>query len=495
MAPSVRGRRVRHVLVVAAAVLASAVFARVGRAEVPWQACGSQFECGRVTVPLDYAKPAGRQIRIALIRLPAADPARRIGSLFVNPGGPGASGVDFLRSAAGALSPALRARFDVVGFDPRGVGRSSPVRCRSDAGLDREAALDLTPDTPAERDAVVADARSFARECAERSGAILPFVSTDAAARDLDALREAVGDERLTYLGFSYGTFLGATYAGLFSDRVRALALDGAVDPEAWAGDSATLLRAQAIGFEKAYRAFLAATQRHREWGLAELGDPAVTVEKLLESLDDKPLPVGSGPHRRLLTEQQAIAGISAGLYSSESWNILATALSDAWARDDGARVLALSDQLRGRRADGRYTNLVDAYTAVSCVDHAPAPRSAAPFEALALELSRISPLEGAPLGYEELPCAFWPVEPSSRFTGPFTAAGAPPILVVGTTGDPATPYQWAKALARELRSGVLLTRRGQSHVAYDESRCIRVAVDRYLLTGRPPADGSVCGT
>jgi pimeloyl-ACP methyl ester carboxylesterase len=440
-------------------------------------------------VPLDHANPSGDRIELALLRLPAKSPAARIGSLLVNPGGPGGSGVEFARRAA-SLFESLRGRFDIVGFDPRGVGRSTAIRCLTDGELDRVGALDPTPDTQEERGALVAAARAHGTLCARRAPRLLPYLTTEQTARDLDLIRAAVGDEKLTYLGFSYGTELGATYASLFPDRVRALALDGAVDPALWAGDPARLIRVQLRGFERSLAGFTAWCARARAaCPFAADGRPRAALRRLLGRLDAHPLRVGN----RRLTEGLALTSVIGALYSRRAWAFLGRALHLAYARRDGSLLLALADAFVGRRDDGSYTNAADANAAITCADWAVAA-GPDPFLALLDDLDRRSPLLGPSAAYSALVCAYWPVAGAvSRYLGPFTASGAPPILVVGTTGDPATPYVWAESLAAQLESGVLLTWRGESHTAYGESECASAAIDRYLVETVPPAEGTVC--
>jgi pimeloyl-ACP methyl ester carboxylesterase len=484
-------RRAGIVLLLGATVAGAA--SSPAAARIAWKGCGEKLECAKLAVPVDYAKPGGRQIQLALIRRPATRPSERIGSLVVNAGGPGVSGVDWERSNVSELSPAVRARFDIVSFDPRGVGSSAPVVCLTPAERDREMALATTPRTAAERAAVVADAKRFARGCQRQSGALLPYLTTEATARDLDRLREALGDRKLTYVGFSYGTVLGATYASLFPHRVRALALDGAADPVVWTDEATGFLNAQAVGSQHEYAAFLSWCRTNRsQCAFAANGVPGAAIDRLLARLRANPVSVETTTGRRLLTERQAVTGIVAVLYSSRYWPLLGE-VGNNLTGADGRLLLALADAYTDRRPNGSYSNLLDAYVAISCVDHAPASRNPATYFDLTARFARISPVLGGLLGYEQLPCAFWPVKAASRYTGPFRAAGAPPILVVGTTGDPATPYVWAKALARELDSGVLLTRVGDGHTAYGDSLCVRGLVDRYLLELAPPRNGAVC--
>ena len=287
---------------------------------------------------------------------------------------------------------------------------------------------------------------------------------------------------------------LGATYASLFPKRVRALALDGAADPRVWTGDVTEFLTAQAVSSQHEYAAFLAWCRANRgDCEFAEDGtDPAVEIERMLARLHDHPVMVRTEGIRRLLTERQAVTAVVATLYSSRLWPLLG-GVGDDLDGIDGRLLLLLADSYTERNWDGTYSNLLDAYIAISCVDHAPIARDPAAFTALAARFTRTSPVLGSLLAYEQLPCAFWPVKAASRYTGPFHARGAPPIVVVGTTNDAATPYTWARSLAKQLDSGVLLTRTGDAHTAYMSSACVRGHVDRYLLELTPPRGGTVC--
>lgn len=452
--------------------------------ELAWDDCGDGFECAKLAVPLDYAKPGAEQLAISVIRLPATDD--RLGSIVINPGGPGGSGIDYGRAARLVLSPQVRARFDVVGFDPRGVGESAPVDCLSDAGLDAFLALDATPDTKAELAALEAGSREFARGCQALSGRILPHLGTANAARDLDVLRAALGDDRLTYLGKSYGTYLGAHYAELFPHRVRALVLDGGIDP---ALNRVQLNEGQAKGFSDAFKAYaedcVAAPDcllksRTVDGAMAELAG-------LLRRTDGKPLR-GDG---REVTEALATLGALTPLYDRGTWPLLSDALHEA-ANGDGGLLLRSADQLVGRADDGTYTNQTEANMAINCAD-SPYPRTTADFAKAAAKSEREVPGFGAFIMWSSLPCAFWPV-PSTTPLGRLKASGAPPILVVGTTRDPATPYPWARSLAAQLESGVLVSFDGDGHTAYlNGSTCVDGLVDTYLLTGRAPTRDTRC--
>jgi pimeloyl-ACP methyl ester carboxylesterase len=456
---------------------------------VNWIDCGGGFQCGSLLVPLDYSGKTPGTIPLELIRLPAADKSRRIGSLLINPGGPGASGVQFARRAPKYLGQALRDRFDIVGFDPRGVGQSEPVRCADDPDMDRLLQLDFAPGNDAERAALAAAVKAFDDECQRRSGRVLPFVSTRDAAHDIDLIRQAVGDQKLTYLGESYGTFLGAMYASEFPTHVRALALDGVLDP---AADEAEINRLQSQGFEQQLRAFLADCASRPACQFQTGGDPIGAVTRVLAGIDQSPLPAARAPGNRKLGHTLALIGIVYGLYSKQMlWRYLEQGLAEA-QRGDGSTLLVLADAYTDRHEDGSYEPTLAANAAVNCLDQ-PFPKEAGAYEAEARSIERVAPTVGRITEYLSMFCAFWPVPPTGT-AAPLSAPGAPPILVVGTTHDPATPYVWAERLAKELGSGVLLTRDGDGHTAYSSGNsCIDAAVEKYLIDLVPPAAGARC--
>jgi pimeloyl-ACP methyl ester carboxylesterase len=458
-----------------------------------WQPCDNGFQCARLLVPFDYAHPGGNRFSLPVIRLPAKDPAHRLGDLVVNPGGPGGSGVQYALGARSEFPSAVLARFDVVGFDPRGVGGSEPaVSCLTGPELDTYLSTDDMPDNAAQLAAVVRQGTFIASRCEQKARALLPYVGTRNAARDLDVLRAALGQSRLTYLGKSYGTYLGTWYAQLFPHRVRALVLDGAVDPDT------TALQAditQAEGFQAAFRSFAA-------WCLAAVGCPlgegvspgsvntaAARLQAMIVRANSVPLA------SRLGTGQVAdgallLNGVAAALYSKSTWPDLRAGLAKAFD-GDGTVLVQLANLLLQRNADGTYSNLVDADTAISCVDR-PWPRSLAAWQARAAAAGRAAPLFGPPIVWGNLPCAYWPV-PAAPLPK-IKAGGAPPILVVGTTRDPATPYRSAQALAADLSSGVLLGWNGDGHTAYGEgSACVDTIVNAYLISLKVPRGGIVC--
>jgi pimeloyl-ACP methyl ester carboxylesterase len=453
---------------------------------VSWSDCGRGFECGFVDVPLDYAVPDSPVERVSLIRLRATDPVRRIGSLLVNPGGPGESGVDFVQQdAARIFSPAILARFDIVGFDPRGVGSSTPIRCLDN--LDHFIPADLTGGTPASLADLLAGSESFARQCGERNAAELPYLGTENVARDLDEIRAALGDAKLTYLGFSYGTLIGEDYASLFPSRIRALALDGVVDPSL---DQATFRQDQAVAFEGALDRFMADCSARASCAFHSGGRAAAAFDALIQQIERRPIPARRLQNREPVGPTQAWQAISQLLYVREAWPVLATALAQA-RTGDASLLLLLGDPLRGRNPDGSYSNAIDAYNAITCLDW-PAPRDPAAYIALATRFTRVAPRFGRLLAFNDVACAYWPTPPV-RVPGPVSAPDAPPIVLVGSTGDPATPYGWAKDVARQLTSSVLVTRVGEGHTGYLVSTCVRDAVDAYLLRGTVPPAGVRC--
>ncbi|PRH80408.1 peptidase [Streptomyces solincola] len=449
-----------------------------------WRACeapGAEWRCAEVRVPLDYGRPDGGTIPVALIRKEAGDQDRRIGSLLFDFGGPGASGVDLLPQFAPDYT-ALNTRYDLVGFDPRGVGRSAGVACRDAAQeADAERRVDRTPDTPAEQAAYLADSRAFGAGCEQRAGKLLPHLTTTNTARDMELLRSVLGDDRLNYFGISYGTQLGAAYAHLFPRHVGRTVLDAVVDPTA---DTVGQARHQTTGFQRALDNYFDSTGEGAEAGSAALA-------KQLRRLDGSPLPTADG---RPLTESLALTGIAQALYAESLWPMLTEGLRQA-REGSGDGLLELADMYNDRREDGSYSTQAHSQRAISCADSSSRP-TAAEARALLPEFRRISPVFGEFMAWDTAGwCHDWPVKGESA-TSEASAPGAGPVLVVGTTGDSATPYEGAVRMAKELgeKVGVLLTYRGEGHGAYNGgSSCVSKAVDAYLLDGRVPAGGTVC--
>ncbi|MGH8893903.1 MAG: alpha/beta hydrolase [Actinomycetes bacterium] len=450
-----------------------------------WRDCRDGFECSRLEVPVDYGTPAGRTISVAVVRLPASGEAK--GALVLNPGGPGGSGVDYARAAEAVVSRAVRDRYDIVGFDPRGVARSAPLSCLTDEQLDAFLAIDGSPDDPGEEQALDREWRKLGQGCAARRPLLTAHVGTRDVARDLDVLRAALGERRLKYLGKSYGTYIGTTYAELFPRRVGRFVLDGQLDP---AASGAEIAFGQAAGFHRAFRAFLADCVERSSCPLSGGVDAAqAQVSQLLDAVDADPL---RGERGRPVTQALAVLGVAAALYDEGSWPLLREAIAEA-RRGDGSTFLGLADHYSDRGPDGTYTtNAVEALYAVNCLDR-PEAATLDEFRAAAERAEAASPLFGAFIAWGGLPCASWPAPPQGT-PHPVAAEGARPILVVGTTRDPATPYEWARSVARRLENGRLLTLVGDGHTAYRQgSSCIDRAVDRYLLDGKLPARGTRC--
>lgn len=472
---------------------------------VHWKACDGGLQCAHIKVPLNYDKPEAGSVSLAMSRKKASTgkkddkenkdgkdgkSAKKVGSLLVNPGGPGGSAIDYLKySAATGYPRAVRSHFDLVAFDPRGVAKSTPVRCLSDSQMDTYTATDTTPDDASEVHQLQAEMKTFADGCEKRSGKLLPHVSTEDAARDMDVVRAVLGDTKLNYVGKSYGTFLGATYADLFPQRTGRMVLDGALDPSATALEAN---RVQASGFETAFTSFVkdCVSQDSCPLGTSQKA-AGKKFDALLDKLDSTPLPTRK-MHGRKLTESLATTGVLNALYAEQLWPALRSGLADA-LDGDGSTLLKLSDQYYERGKDGNYSNLMYANAAVDCLDLPPAVTSEKDVRAALPSFEKASPHFGRNLAWAGLSCAQWPVKATGK-PHQIHAKGAAPIVVVGTTRDPATPYSWAKALAGQLDSGRLLTYDGDGHTAYARgSSCVDQAVNRFLVHGKPPEKEKRC--
>ncbi|MFG2681804.1 alpha/beta hydrolase [Streptomyces sp. NPDC048392] len=463
--------------------------------KLDWRDCGVPgFQCATMKAPLDYAKPADGDVRLAVARKRATGPGKRLGSLLVNPGGPGGSAIGYLQQYAGIGYPAeVRAQYDMVAVDPRGVARSEPVECLDGREMDAYTQTDVTPDDESEADELVDSYKKFAEGCGADAPKLLRHVSTVEAARDMDVLRAVLGDEKLTYVGASYGTFLGATYAGLFPDRVGRLVLDGAMDPSL---PARRLNLEQTEGFETAFRSFAKDCVRQPDCPLGDKGTSPDQVGKNLKSffddLDARPVPAGDADGRKL-TESLATTGVIAAMYDEGAWQQLRESLASVMKENDGAGLMVLSDSYYEREADGGYSNLMFANAAVNCLDLPAAFSSPDEVRDALPDFEKASPVFGEGLAWSSLNCAYWPVRPTGE-PHRIEAAGATPIVVVGTTRDPATPYRWAEALSDQLSSGRLLTYEGDGHTAYGRgSACIDSAINTYLLRGTAPDDGKRC--
>lgn len=456
--------------------------------QLDWSPCRSGFECATLRVPLDYRQPAGTTIDLALLKVPARVPAERIGSLVVNPGGPGAPGTDYAAAAKRVFRAPLLNHFDIVGFDPRGTGASDPVDCLSDDQLDAYTATDPDPDTPAEDAAYMKWVRDLGAGCLARSGELAAHISTIEAARDMDVLRAALGESTMTYFGASYGTKLGATYADLFPKQVGRMVLDGAVDLSIGPRE---LSLEQAAGFETALRSYV--QDCVDQSSTCFLGDSVEQglgrIRQFLDQVDAQPLDTGTD---RTLQVGNAFYGIVAPLYNRDYWYILSQALKSGFG-GDGATLLQLSDLYTSRATGGGYAdNSAEAIYAISCLDDPYSiPESQVAANIPAFE--KASPTFGRVFAWGLTNCGGVQVHTTEK-PRTIRAAGAAPIVVVGTSRDPATPYAWAVHLAAQLDSGVLVSRDGDGHTGYNSGNaCVDSALEDYLVDGTVPKDGLSC--
>ncbi|MFS8103441.1 alpha/beta hydrolase [Lentzea alba] len=447
-----------------------------------WTDCRDGFECATAEVPLDHRDPAGEKIELGVTRKRAADPARRIGSLFINPGGPG-GGTDGLVRYFAENGPAeLRDRFDIVGFDPRGVGRSRPLACQTQAEYTQAWAESSARPRRDSFDSAVRTGKAFADACQRESAKLLPFVGTEYVARDMDLMRQAVGDEKINYFGISYGTYIGTVYANLFPNNIRVLALDGAYNPHTYANRPYEYDLGQ-------YQAIEAALGRFFDWCVATKcefggGDPRSAFVKLQNALDADPV---------------VKDGVFAGNGATLTYNVQSELGGGRGAWPGIAKGLVEAQNRTGDLLAVPGVRFLSANTAVECADRA---FQKGQLRARLTIASALAPITGPALAYavpnydhaHATACTQWPVRSQSRYAGPFSAAGAPPILVVGNTGDPDTPYQDSVALASTLRSGHLLTHRGEGHTGFFQSeKCVAEKVTAYLAEGALPPQGAFC--
>jgi pimeloyl-ACP methyl ester carboxylesterase len=480
---------------------ASSTAAKPDVASITWTDCNSQiqplianrpgsdrnltFSCGSTEVPIKYDEPRGATLPLFLVRVVMAGQTDRIGSLMVNPGGPGASGADAAIGLALTLPQNVLQRFDLVGFDPRGVGLSTPVECIPDELKTRIVAAEPRPTTDAQLDEAFGLVREVADGCAKEYGDALGTFNTVDTARDMDRLRAALGDDKLSYLGYSYGTTLGSTYAELFPDKVRAFVLDAAVDPN---GDEVTHAEESAAALEGGFDAF-ASNCTGLIAGCPIGANPRQFVQDLMARADQDPIPSAKPEETRRASAGVVLTAVQAALYDTGSWPQLAQALAAA-GKGDAAGLFSLADSYSGRLADGSYSNLLDANLAINCAD-TKATFKESEVRDLVASWNTKYPLFGASSALGLYTCSAWKAK---RTPVPQRdAEGSGPILVVGNSGDPVTPLPGAVDMAEELDSGVLLTWQGQGHTAYPKTDCVTAAVDAYLIDLTPPLDGLTC--
>jgi pimeloyl-ACP methyl ester carboxylesterase len=457
--------------------------------EIKWEDCGGNFQCATVQAPMNWADPASDAIDIAIKKLPSSGSAPK-GTVIINPGGPGGSGIEFVDYAPFMFGATLIENYNILGFDPRGVGQSTPVKCYESEQMDHYLAQSFDPEHPKALEAARQATADYGKACLENTGAVLEFIDTQSSARDMDLLRALMGDEKINYLGFSYGTQLGATYAGIFPENVGNMVLDGAIDLRLTAFEQSMQ---QAVGFENALRAFAENCVEYGDCPVAGDTDQVMAaVAELFDRLGKSPLPTDDP--ERVLTQSLAFYGVAQPLYAEVLWPALGEGLELAINQRDGSVLLELSDDYFGRSDDGTYmNNQTEAFTAINCLDD----RSSADLDTMkkeAEEIRKAAPVMGEFFTYGGISCENWPF-PVAGQNFDLAASGAAPIMVIGTTNDPATPYVWAEGLAEQLESGFLVTNVGEGHTAYGMgNQCILDVVDNFFVNGTVPSSDPNCG-
>jgi len=458
--------------------------------ELVWTNCkdDKKFQCAEIYVPIDYQNPGDASLTLALKKLPAKQSANKVGSLLINPGGPGGSGTDYVTYAEDAFGKRLMDSFDIVGFDPRGVAQSTPLDCLTDQEVDVFIAIDGTPDNEQELKASLEISINLANSCESIANNLIAHVGTQEAARDMDIIRELVGDEKLNFLGASYGTYLGGMYAEIFPDKVGRLVLDGAVDPSL-SGEEQSF--DQAVGLDTALKRFVEDCPQYDDCPLTKRGDGGVQeIREFLDSLDAKPLKTEDPD--RLLTQAMGVYAVAGFLYSDEWWSYMRQSLATAF-KGDGTDLLSINDLFNERNDDGTYaTNATEAIYAINCFDE-PSTSTEEQVREYAKTWIKDAPVFGDYLAWGNLSCSIWPVKDPNPINK-FVAQTAAPIVVVGTKYDPATPYKWAIGLSSQLVTSVLLTYEGDGHTAYMRgSKCIDNEIENYLVDGIVPAKNITC--
>jgi pimeloyl-ACP methyl ester carboxylesterase len=452
-----------------------------------WKACDdsastTSVQCSTLEVPYDYDNPSAGTFSLYVKLRPATNPSLRIGSMMVNPGGPGFGGSALADDSSYYFSTDLTDHFDIIAWDPRGTGKSTPsVDCVDD--YDQYFGIDSPPDTPEEKQALIDASKAFNDECMANSGEILPYISTQASATDMNSIRQALGEDKISYFGFSYGSELGATWATMFPQTVRAAVLDGAVDPRATSAEEGM---AQAKGFESQLATFLAACSKNKACEFYNGGRSEATFDSLILELDAKPLVVSAD--RTPVTQGVAFTAVAQAMYSDYYWPQLEKALADA-QQGDGAGLLKLYDDYYQRKDDGSYGNELEAFLAISCLDD-PGATSIQEVDDAVQGFVAVAPRLGANFGYG-YSCALWPVKPAIKID--VTGKGAGPIVVIGTTGDPATPLASTRKMAAALEQGILLIVEANQHTGYGANDCINTAVDSYLVNLTVPVSETTC--
>ncbi len=450
---------------------------------IEWSEIEEGIDEGVVEVPLDYDDPSAGTTALYLVRHRATNSDARIGSMLINPGGPGVPGSEYGYYAAQLFSTSIVERFDIIGWDPRGTGSSSPaIDCIDD--YDRYyASSDITPDDEAERQQIVDLAEELQSGCVQRTGDAIQYVGTNNSARDIDAIRRALGEDQITYFGFSYGSELGAVWATLFPDTVRAAVLDGAIDPTAGMVEASLQ---QSKGFEQSLATFLARCSADSSCEFHNGGNAEAAFDALMLELDESPAPTEAG--RPPLNRQAALNGVGQAMYSDQLWPELEQALALAQG-GDGRGMLALHDSYFQRDSDGTWPNMIEAFQTISCMDEA-TRFTVAEEDAQVAQFNEAAP-RFAPGTTGSYFCTFYPESSDPRIA--ITGAGAGPIVVIGVTGDSATPLEGTRKMADELDEGVLLVVDAEQHTGYGVNGCTFDVIDRYLIDLEPPAPGTEC--
>jgi pimeloyl-ACP methyl ester carboxylesterase len=454
----------------------STLYAPAVGGTIKWKSCSGDsldpLQCARLSVPFDYNNPSKGSFSLKLVKRPAKIRTERVGSMLVNPGGPGFGGTTLAENADSYFSTTLIDTFDIIGWDPRGTGESTPaVDCVDD--YDKYFTSDPSPETEAQRQVLVDASKAFNAECEKKSGEILPYISTNSTARDMDTIRAALGEEKITYFGFSYGSELGATWATMFPTTVRAAVLDGAADP------TSNYMQGgldQAKGFETEFTKFLAQCSANKDCPFYNNGDAEGAFDTLIKELDTRPLVVSK--NRASVNQTIAYTAVSQAMYSSTLWSELEIALADAQT-GDGAGLLSLFDSYYQRTPDGKYGNELEAFNAIMCLDD-PGPQTVKETDSYTPKFLKAAPRLGISFtgGYT---CVFWPAKPDPRIK--ITGNGAGPIMVVGTTGDAATPLASSRKMASTLEDGRLIVVTEDRHTGYGANDCVITAVDDYLIS------------
>jgi pimeloyl-ACP methyl ester carboxylesterase len=453
---------------------------------IVWSACDgstdTEVECGNIEVPFDYADPEQGSFVLYVKKHNAASPADRIGSMMVNPGGPGFGGSSLADDARYYFSQDLIDRFDIIAWDPRGTGESTPaVNCVDT--FDEYFGLDSPPETPEEKQALIDASQAFNDKCAENSGTILPYISTQASAQDINSLRLALGEEKVSFFGFSYGSELGTTWATMFPETVRAIVVDGAVDPNASSTEEGMN---QAKGFEGQLATFLKQCSEKTTCAFHNGGKAEAAFDKLVLDIDATPLEVSKD--RTPVTQGVLFTAVAQAMYSDYYWPQLSEALSEA-QNGDGKGILQLYDDYYQRKDDGTYGNELEAFLAISCLDD-PGASSVEDVDSHVEDFIDAAPRLGGNFAYG-YSCALWPVKPADKVT--ITGKGAGPIVVVGTTGDPATPLDSTRKMALSLEQGILIVVDANQHTGYGANNCVVKAVDDYLINLSVPKNETTC--